>query len=72
LIVKRFVKGALDAIVGAMTVKKKNPHAVALGRIGGKKGGKARWEGVSKAERSRILQRASHARRKKGSAPGDL
>lgn len=48
-----------------MTTKKKNPHAVALGRIGGEKGGKARWEGVPKAERSRILKRASHARRKK-------
>jgi hypothetical protein len=65
LIVKSFVKGGLDGIVGAMTTKKKNPHAVALGRAGGRKGGKARWEGVPAAERRRILQRASLARFKK-------
>ena len=31
--------------------KAKNPHAVALGRKGGKKGGKARWAGVTAEER---------------------
>ena len=45
--------------------RKKNPHAVALGRKGGKKGGKARWEGVSPQERSEILRRAVEARWKK-------
>lgn len=29
--------------------KRKDPHAVALGRKGGKKGGKARWEGIPHA-----------------------
>ena len=45
--------------------KKKNPHAVALGKRGGKKGGKARWEGVSPEERSEILRRAVEVRWKK-------
>ena len=49
-----------------MAPRKKNPHAVALGRLGGKKGGKkggkARWEGVPPEERSEILRRAVQAR----------
>jgi hypothetical protein len=44
---------------------KKNPHAVTLGRIGGKKGGKARWTDVPAGERSAILRRAALARWKK-------
>ena len=39
--------------------------AVALGRRGGKKGGKARWKGVSPEERSKVLSRAARARWKK-------
>jgi hypothetical protein len=42
--------------------KRKNPHAVAMGRKGGKKGGKARWRDVSPEERSNILRRAVEAR----------
>jgi hypothetical protein len=49
-----------------MEKRKKNPHAVALGRLGGKKGGKkggkARWEGVTPEERSEILRKAVQAR----------
>jgi hypothetical protein len=41
---------------------KKDPHAVALGRKGGRKGGKARWKGVPPEERSEILRRAVEAR----------
>jgi hypothetical protein len=33
---------------------KKNPHAVALGRLGGTKGGKARAQNLSAEELSRI------------------
>lgn len=40
----------------------KNPHAVALGRIGGKKGGKARAKKLSGAERKRIARKAAKAR----------
>jgi len=44
---------------------RKNPHAVALGRKGGLKGGKARWEGVTAEQRREIARRAARARWKK-------
>ena len=40
----------------------KNPAAVALGRLGGKKGGKARAEKLSPERRSEIARRAALAR----------
>ena len=40
----------------------KNPHAVALGRIGGKKGGKARAASLTAEERSEIARKAAQAR----------
>lgn len=40
----------------------KNPHAVALGRLGGKKGGKARAEKMTKKERSEAARKAAKAR----------
>ncbi len=40
----------------------KNPHAVALGRLGGAKGGKARAEGMSKKQRSASAKKAALAR----------
>ena len=40
----------------------KNPAAVALGRLGGLKGGKARAEKLSKKRRSEIAKRAAQAR----------
>lgn len=43
----------------------KNPHAVELGRLGGKKGGKARAESLSKEQRSEIAKNAAKARWKK-------
>jgi hypothetical protein len=55
-----------DYDVSAMEKRRKDPHAVALGRKGGlkggKKGGKARWEGVPPEERSVILRKAVQAR----------
>ena len=45
----------------------KNPAAVALGRLGGLKGGKARAEKLSKKRRSEIAKKAAAARwNKKG------
>jgi hypothetical protein len=41
---------------------KKNPAAVALGRRGGLKGGKARAESLTPKERSEIAKRAAEAR----------
>jgi hypothetical protein len=40
----------------------KNPAAVALGRLGGKKGGKARAESLTPERRKEIAQRAAAAR----------
>lgn len=40
----------------------KNPAAVALGRLGGLKGGKARAESLTKAKRSEIAKAAAKAR----------
>jgi len=40
----------------------KNPHAVALGRLGGQKGGKARAEKLSAKKRSAIAKKAAAAR----------
>lgn len=41
---------------------KKNPHAVALGRLGGKKGGKARAAKLTAEQRSEIARKAARAR----------
>ncbi|MDT8068441.1 MAG: hypothetical protein ROO76_09785 [Terriglobia bacterium] len=43
----------------------KNPAAVALGKLGGAKGGRARAENLSKKERSRIARQAALARWKR-------
>ena len=40
----------------------KNPHAVALGRLGGLKGGKARAKKLTKNQRKEIAQKAAKAR----------
>jgi hypothetical protein len=44
----------------------KNPAAVALGRLGGLKGGKARAEKLSAKRRSAIAKKAAKARWEKG------
>ena len=44
----------------------KNPAAVALGRLGGLKGGKARAASLTKSERAAIAKKAAVARWKKG------
>jgi hypothetical protein len=40
----------------------KNPHAVALGRLGGLKGGEARAAALSPRKRSQIAAKAAKAR----------
>jgi hypothetical protein len=40
----------------------KNPAAVALGRLGGKKGGKARAKKLTPEQRKEIAQKAAQAR----------
>jgi hypothetical protein len=40
----------------------KNPHAVALGRLGGKKGGPARAKNLTPEQRREIAKKAARAR----------
>ena len=49
----------------------KNPHAVALGRLGGQKGGLARAEQLSARKRTEIAKRAAKARWAKSSTQSD-
>lgn len=46
--------------------REKNPAAVALGRLGGLKGGKARAQALTKHQREEIARVAASARWKKG------
>jgi len=50
-----------EYLVGDMT-KKKNPNAVALGRLGGSKGGKIRAAKLTSEQRSNIARNAVNAR----------
>ena len=43
----------------------RNPHAVALGSMGGRKGGKARAKSLSAAKRRAIAQKAAKSRWKR-------
>jgi len=45
-----------------LAMKKKNPHAVALGRAGGRKSGKARMEKLTPEQRQEIARKAVQAR----------
>ena len=64
------VPGDLQAMTGAQSGKppildekpEKNPAAVALGRLGGLKGGKARAEALSKKKRAEIARNAAATR----------
>jgi hypothetical protein len=51
--------------------RKKNPHAVALGRRGAKKGGLARAEKLSPERRQEIARKAAETRWKKKTTEGE-
>jgi|TARA_B100000315_G_C14048824_1_gene350930 hypothetical protein len=53
-------KSIVDKATGKLP--EKNPAAVALGRLGGLKGGKARAKSLSAKERKEIAQKAAQAR----------
>lgn len=64
-----FAKSILDEIIEETESEdfgknepQKNPAAVALGRLGGQKGGKARAAKLSPKERSKIAKKAATAR----------
>jgi hypothetical protein len=46
-------------------IKEKNPAAVALGKLGGKKGGPARAKALTKKQRQEIASKAAKADGKK-------
>ena len=56
---------AADIVAEATGDSEKNPAAVALGRLGGLKGGAARAKKLSKKRRSEIAKRAAQARWRK-------
>jgi len=51
-----------DEPVKEAPASEKNPHAAALGRLGGKKGGPARAISLSAERRSEIARKAAEAR----------
>jgi hypothetical protein len=58
------------AMLATVAKRRKDPHAVALGKKGGRKGGRARWANVSAEERSKILRAAVQARWAKAKKQG--
>jgi hypothetical protein len=67
--VNQLAKAVVDEATGEAPLEKpedgKNPAAVALGRLGGKKGGRARAAKLSAEQRSRIAKKAAAARWKR-------
>jgi hypothetical protein len=60
---QQLARSVLDAIAPDAEVKpEKNPAAVALGRLGGLKGGKARAASLSAKSRADIAKKAAKAR----------
>jgi hypothetical protein len=59
---------AIGEVPEVKTTGTKNPAAVALGRPGGLKGGKARAESLSPSKRSQIAKKAAAARWKRKTA----
>jgi DNA-binding NarL/FixJ family response regulator len=59
---RRLIATEKAAARKAPTAPAKNPAAVALGRLGGLKGGKARAESLGPSARSRIARKAAEAR----------
>ena len=51
-----------ETLPKAISDNTKNPAAVALGRLGGLKGGKARAKCLSKEQRSKIAKKAARKR----------
>jgi hypothetical protein len=64
--VNQMAANLIDAISGELPLEQpdptKNPNAVALGRLGGLKGGRARAEKLSAEKRSQIAKKAAASR----------
>jgi hypothetical protein len=55
-------QGETESKVEPELINGKNPHAVALGRLGGLKGGKARFEKLTPERRKEIARKAAESR----------
>ena len=62
---KSIVDIATGEVEETPIVSDKNPAAVALGKLGGKKGGKARAESLTPERRAEIAKKAAASRWKK-------
>jgi hypothetical protein len=64
--VNQMAANLIDAVSGELPLEQpdpsKNPNAVALGRLGGLKGGRARAEALSPKKRKDIARKAATAR----------
>jgi hypothetical protein len=61
-VVEQAIGERMDGTPLEKPVDTRNPHAVALGSIGGNKGGKARAKILTPAQRKRIAKKAAKAR----------
>jgi hypothetical protein len=70
---KRKARGDINQIAASIveqTTRNKNPAAVALGRLGGLKGGKARAAKLTAKQRKEMATNAAKARWNKSHKPG--
>jgi hypothetical protein len=58
----KFLDNPINGDTATIVSREKNPAAVALGRLGGLKGGKARAEKLSARKRTAIAKKAAQAR----------
>ena len=65
LLARAVIEAAIGEPLTIKPSKVKNPAAVALGRLGGLKGGKARAKKLSAKRKKEIAQKAAKARWKK-------
>ncbi len=61
-IVEQATEGTIEPVESPLTVEERHAAAVALGRIGGKKGGRARADKLTPEQRSAIARRAAESR----------
>ena len=64
-VVEKAIGEQMDGSPLPVEVDKRNPHAVALGSMGGKKGGKARAKVLSSERRRAIAKKAAKSRWKR-------
>lgn len=59
---QRSQRNSQKSIVDAATAEEKNPAAVAIGKLGGLKGGRARVNGMTPEQRKESARKAAQAR----------